>query len=151
MGGTIGLLTALLLYKAKASKEDMLLRVFLACLVIIQMIVITMLIKRPIMPASITEWTQRIPNRPWMLWLFLLLNIITFLMFGVDKTLAVKDKQRVPIVTLMIISYLGGALGGYLAMYLFHHKTKKPYFVYGLPMMIVMHVMLIITITLYAK
>lgn len=76
-----------------------------------------------------------------MLGLYLLLvNIVTFGLFAADKLRAVKGRPRIPEKTLLGISFIGGAVGGFLGMHIFRHKTKKPAFKYGLLIMIVLHI-----------
>ena len=59
----------------------------------------------------------------------MIMTIITFLIYSKDKTLAIKQKKkRISEVVLLTLSILGGALGGYLAMIIRHHKTKHWYF-----------------------
>ena len=53
-----------------------------------------------------------------------LLSIITFIAYGVDKKKAIKGKYRTKEKTLLLLSFLGGAFGGYPAMLIFRHKTK---------------------------
>jgi len=58
-----------------------------------------------------------------------LINLISFIMFYVDKQKAKRDKWRIQEKTLHLTSFLGGTLGSIVAMLLFHHKTKKTAFV----------------------
>jgi len=60
---------------------------------------------------------------------FILINLISFFMFYVDKQKARQDKWRIKEKTLHLTSFLGGTLGSIVAMIFFHHKTKKPLFV----------------------
>ena len=53
-----------------------------------------------------------------------LLSVITFIAYGVDKKKAIKGKYRTKEKTLLLLSFLGGAFGGYPAMLVFRHKTK---------------------------
>lgn len=55
----------------------------------------------------------------------LFINFLSFILFYIDKRKAIKDKWRIKERTLHISSFLGGSLGSALAMYFFHHKTKK--------------------------
>ena len=57
-------------------------------------------------------------------------NIITFILYMLDKYYAVKDKYRISEYTLLTLSIFGGAFGGLLSMYWFHHKTKKTKFIF---------------------
>ena len=52
------------------------------------------------------------------------LNLINFLLYGVDKLLAINGARRIPEKTLLGLSIIGGGIGGLLAMLLFRHKTR---------------------------
>lgn len=54
----------------------------------------------------------------------------------VDKRKARMHKWRIPEKTLFLIALLGGSIGSNLGMYLFHHKTKHWYFVWGMPLIL---------------
>lgn len=54
----------------------------------------------------------------------LLLSFITFFAYRADKRKAEKGKYRTKEKTLLLMSFLGGAFGGYPAMLIFRHKTK---------------------------
>lgn len=56
---------------------------------------------------------------------FAIINIITFFLYGIDKSRARRDAWRISEFTLIGCAALGGALGAFLGMHLFHHKTKK--------------------------
>lgn len=56
-------------------------------------------------------------------WL-VLLSIIAFIAYGVDKKKAKSGKWRTKEKTLLLLSFSGGAFGGYPAMLIFRHKTK---------------------------
>lgn len=53
-----------------------------------------------------------------------LLSIITFIAYGADKKKAESGKWRTKEKTLLLLSFFGGAFGGYPAMLIFRHKTK---------------------------
>lgn len=74
----------------------------------------------------------------------IIINLITFIIFGIDKYKAIKDQWRIKESTLLGLSFIGGALGGMLGMYVFRHKTKKFYFFLGIPFMMILHVALFI-------
>ncbi len=63
----------------------------------------------------------------------LLANLIGLFVMAEDKRRARKHKWRIPEKTLFLVSILGGSLGTWAGMYLFHHKTKHWYFVLGMP------------------
>ena len=60
---------------------------------------------------------------------FIIINLISFVLFYVDKQKARRDKWRIEEKTLHLTSFLGGTIGSIAAMMLFHHKTRKPGFV----------------------
>ncbi len=71
------------------------------------------------------------------------INIASFILFGLDKWKAVHDQRRVREAVLFGFSICGGSVGGLLAMYLFHHKTRKPAFKYGIPVILILQVVII--------
>lgn len=74
----------------------------------------------------------------------IVINLITFIVFAIDKIYAIKKKWRYKEVSLLGMCFVGGAIGGFLAMHLFHHKTKKKVFVIGVPLIIIIHLVIII-------
>ena len=76
------------------------------------------------------------------IWL-IVINIITFAVFGIDKKKAIDGKFRIKELTLFILSLLGGSLGGLIAMHTFHHKTRKWYFKFGMPLILIAWVAMI--------
>lgn len=75
----------------------------------------------------------------WML----VMNLIDFVLMFADKQKAKKGLWRIPEKTLMGFAVLGGALGGFLGMKLFHHKTKHPLFYIGLPLTLGLHLVIL--------
>ncbi|MBM6613808.1 DUF1294 domain-containing protein [Desemzia sp. RIT804] len=61
----------------------------------------------------------------WLMLYFLLVNILLFIMMGVDKKKAVQRKWRIPEKNLLLIGLIGGGFGGLLGMKLYRHKTKE--------------------------
>ena len=60
---------------------------------------------------------------------YLIINISTFIIYGIDKYLAIKNLYRISEKILLLLSILGGSIGALISMYLFHHKTKKAKFI----------------------
>ena len=60
-------------------------------------------------------------------------NVVTFILYGVDKSRAKKGRWRIPEKTLLLLPLLGGSVGGILGMAAFHHKTRHWYLRIGLP------------------
>ncbi len=63
------------------------------------------------------------------------INITSFILCGIDKRRAIKDKWRIPEAVLLGISALGGSIGLLIGMYMFNHKIKKPKFYLSTPIM----------------
>ena len=79
-----------------------------------------------------------------IIYYFILINIGNFLLFAIDKHLAVKNKERIPESTLILLSAIGGAIGGLCSMYLFRHKTKKAKFFISLPLFLALQIIVAI-------
>lgn len=69
--------------------------------------------------------------------LFIIWNICTFLLMGIDKKRAKKKQYRISEKTLLVSALLFGALGATIGMYVFRHKTKHWYFKFGLPLLLI--------------
>jgi uncharacterized membrane protein YsdA (DUF1294 family) len=63
-----------------------------------------------------------------MLYYILAVSFMTFIVWGIDKSLAINNQRRVPEKWLFALIIIGGALGGLLGMVVFRHKTKKTIF-----------------------
>lgn len=61
------------------------------------------------------------------------INVVTFLVYGIDKWNAQKGKRRIPEKTLIGIAMIGGSVAAITGMYFFRHKTRKVKFYLGLP------------------
>ena len=66
-----------------------------------------------------------------------LINILTFFIYGIDKLKAKKSKWRVPENTLIGMAIIGGSIGAWLGMKIWHHKTLHKKFKYGVPLILV--------------
>ncbi len=66
---------------------------------------------------------------------FLAINIVLFVVMGVDKYRAIRQRWRIPEATLFILALVGGACGGTVGMYSFRHKTKHWYFAVFFPLL----------------
>ena len=58
----------------------------------------------------------------------LLINLLLFLLMGIDKRAAKRKKWRIPERRLLTLGLIGGGFGGILGMIVFHHKTHRIYF-----------------------
>jgi uncharacterized membrane protein YsdA (DUF1294 family) len=62
------------------------------------------------------------------------LSFTGFCMMGIDKRRAVRQAWRIPERNLFLVAFLGGGIGSFLGMYVFHHKTKHIKFVLLMPL-----------------
>ena len=72
------------------------------------------------------------------------INILTFLVYGIDKWKARKGKWRISEATLLLLAAVGGSVGAWAGMSVWHHKTLHKKFRYGVPLILIIHVALII-------
>ncbi len=75
---------------------------------------------------------------------FATVNLLAFALMGIDKRKAIKGAFRIPEATLFIIAIIGGSIGSIAGMYTFRHKTRHFKFVYGMPAILVVQILLII-------
>ncbi|MGN0377897.1 MAG: DUF1294 domain-containing protein [Suilimivivens sp.] len=74
---------------------------------------------------------------------FIVINLIGFALMGIDKYKAKKRSFRIPEATLFIVAIIGGSIGSIIGMYAFRHKTRHWYFVYGMPFILLLQIILI--------
>ena len=72
----------------------------------------------------------------------LLVNLLAFALYGIDKLKAKKGAGRIPESTLLLVAFLGGSLGALLGMELFRHKTKHAKFKVLVPLFLILHIAL---------
>ena len=70
----------------------------------------------------------------------IIVNILAFCLYGIDKSAAVKQKQRIPNRVLLLIAAFGGSLGALAGMYIFRHKTKKWYYTITVPVLLMIQI-----------
>ena len=63
----------------------------------------------------------------------LAINAVTFIVYGIDKYKAKKAKWRISEATLLLLAVLGGSVGAWVGMKVWHHKTMHKKFKYGIP------------------
>lgn len=71
----------------------------------------------------------------------LIINALGLLIMLADKEKAKKHLWRIPESTLLTVAALGGSVGCYAGMRLFHHKTRKPKFYIGIPVIFAVQVL----------
>ena len=72
------------------------------------------------------------------------INIVSFFLYGIDKYKAKKNKWRISEATLLMIAVIGGSIGAWVGMRLWHHKTMHKKFMYGIPVIMIMQVCLVV-------
>src|SRR5699024_12502134 len=72
------------------------------------------------------------------------INIVTFILMGVDKQRARNRAWRIPERTFWILAIIGGSIGSFAGMRVFHHKAKHFTFTIGIPLIMVVHFLLVL-------
>ena len=72
----------------------------------------------------------------------LAVNITSFLLYGIDKYKAKKGRWRISEATLLLMAVIGGSIGAWGGMRIWHHKTMHKKFKYGIPVIIIFQVAL---------
>ena len=74
----------------------------------------------------------------------IMINVITFALYGLDKWRAMTSQLRVREKKLIILALIGGSIGAMIGMTVFHHKTRKWYFRLVIPLILGIQVSLIL-------
>ncbi len=72
-----------------------------------------------------------------------IINVATFLTYGLDKWKAKRSKWRIREAALLMLAVLGGSIGAWLGMKVLHHKTQHKKFKYGIPAIIIVQAIII--------
>lgn len=72
------------------------------------------------------------------------INVITFLIYGIDKWKAQKNKWRISESTLLVLAVIGGSVGAWIGMKTWHHKSLHKKFKYGIPFILTLQLALMI-------
>lgn len=72
----------------------------------------------------------------------LAINAVTFIVYGIDKYKAKKAKWRISEATLLLLAVLGGSVGAWMGMRIWHHKTMHKKFKYGIPAILLIQIAL---------
>ena len=78
-----------------------------------------------------------------LLYYLIVINIVTFLIYGIDKRKAKQGCWRISEATLLILAVIGGSIGALLGMKVWRHKTMHKKFKYGLPLILLAQITLI--------
>ena len=75
---------------------------------------------------------------------FITVNVLGLVLFGIDKWKAKHDKWRISEATLLSLTAIGGSIGAWVGMKVWHHKTMHKKFKYGIPLVIVLQFALLL-------
>ena len=73
-------------------------------------------------------------------WYLLIINLFTFVCYGVDKLMAKRNTPRISELALLLLALAGGSVGAWLGMQVWRHKTKHAKFRWGVPMILLLQV-----------
>lgn len=76
----------------------------------------------------------------------IIINVIGFLLMGIDKLKARRRGFRIPEATLFIIALIGGSIGSILGMYIFRHKTRHRTFTIGMPAILIVQIIFVLVL-----
>lgn len=163
LGGSLGIAISILVFDRKSfiinhshnptrdTSSTALSRIFVICMLVIQ-VVLYLTIKQIDVMGFLTSvgdsiWNFLAEHKIEIIVLYLvLINIITFIVYGVDKYLAKNNNEkRIREMVLFLLGFAGGSLGALIAMQVFRHKTseKKNYFKYGNILILIMQIIVI--------
>ena len=74
----------------------------------------------------------------------LVVNITSFILYGIDKYKARKGKWRISEARLLVMAAIGGSVGAWAGMKLWHHKTLHKKFTIGVPLIFILQVALMV-------
>ncbi len=78
-----------------------------------------------------------------LLYYIIVVNIVTFLVYGIDKWKAKQGSWRISEATLLILAVIGGSIGALLGMKVWRHKTQHKKFKYGVPAILIIQIITI--------
>ena len=136
-GGSLGIFVFIVLFDRKSVKENMMSRVFLICVLIVQIIILLFIKSFHGEELNFAFWEFFGKYKILIVYLAII-NFITFATFAIDKIHAIEGKSRIRILTLIGLAFMGGSVGALLGIYIFRHKTKVDYFTVGIPLIMVM-------------
>ncbi|KPH14628.1 DUF1294 domain-containing protein [Chryseobacterium sp. ERMR1:04] len=78
-----------------------------------------------------------------MLYLLLIINLLSFIVFGLDKRKAIRHQRRISENTLLFTTFLGGTIGSVFAMLVFRHKVSKQSFLLKFGLVVLIQIVII--------
>ena len=141
-GGSLGIFVFVVLFDRKSVKENMMSRVFLLCVLIIQIVIVLYLNGVHGEQLTLAFWDFFGKYKILVAYL-VVINFVSFAAFAIDKINAIEGRSRVRIITLLGLAFFGGSVGALLGMYILRHKTRIDYFTVGIPLIMIMQVVVL--------
>lgn len=142
VGGSLGILLVIVLFDRKSVKDNMMSRVFVICLFVIQLVMFLFLQGAHGEKITFAFWEFFAEHKILIIY-SVIINFVSFAAFAVDKINACEGRSRIRIITLLGIAFAGGSIGAILGMYIFRHKTRVDYFTVGVPLIMIMQAVVI--------
>ena len=141
-GGSLGIFVFVVFFDRKSVKENMMSRVFLLCVLIIQIVIVLYLNGAHGEQLTLAFWDFFGKYKILVAYL-VVINFVSFAAFAIDKINAIEGRSRVRIITLLGLAFIGGSVGALLGMYILRHKTRIDYFTVGIPLIMIMQVVVL--------
>lgn len=141
-GGSLGILLAVVLFDRKSVKDNMMSRVFVICLFVIQLVGFLFLKGAHGERITFAFWEFFAEHKILIIY-GVVINFVSFAAFAIDKVNACEGRSRIRIITLLGLAFAGGSIGAILGMYILRHKTRVDYFTVGVPLIMVMQAVVI--------
>ena len=135
LGGSLGIVLAILIFDRTLEKGNMMSRVFVICAFVIQLCIFLFFRVGHAEQLTLKFWEFFDRHKVLIIYL-VVINFVSCVVYGVDKLAAVEHTWRIRIVTLLGLALAGGSVGALIAMYAFRHKTSVDYFAIGVPLII---------------
>lgn len=142
IGGSLGTILAFIVWDHKVSKKNIQSRVYAVVWLVIHVLAVLAFFG-PNKDKTATWFTGFYEQHKVLCIYYLVINIVTFFVFAIDKIKAQNKKSRIRVAVLFLLSLIGGAVGGLLAMDLLNHKSSQAAFLIGIPLIIIMHLMVL--------
>lgn len=78
----------------------------------------------------------------FVIFYLVMINLITFIFYGIDKWKAKHSRWRIPEDTLLGLAAVGGSVGAICGMKVWHHKTLHKKFYIGVPAILIIQLII---------
>lgn len=141
-GGSLGIILAIVLFDRKSVKDNMMSRVFVICVFVIQFVVFLFFKGAHGEQITFAFWEFFAKHKILIIY-GIVINFVSFAAFAIDKINACEGRSRIRIITLLGLAFAGGSLGAILGMYILRHKTRVDYFTVGVPLIMIMQAVVV--------